>query len=96
MKITITAAERLQLMGLLTMAAHHNKWLTDIKASTLALLGIDEATEPDFNRPSDHISDAVYSDYDADELLKRIGVTVDAGSAVAAVDPQGDSKRVKT
>lgn len=90
MRTTIAANERLQLIGLLAIAKHHNKWLTDIKESVQALLGINEATEDTIHRPSDHVSDAVYSDFDADTLLSRISVAVELPPADPAVDPVGE------
>ena len=69
MKTTITQAERWQLIGLLTLAAHHSKILDSIRDAAAAL------TES--NRDG-HVADAIYDDgcRDADALLGRLNITV--------------------
>lgn len=74
----ITANERLQLIGLLALAQHHNKALKDIVAAAVAIT--DE-------RDSDgHTSDAVYNDNEADELLAWLDISV-TSPPTANADP---------
>lgn len=68
---TITAVQRLQLIGLLTLAEQHNRMLEDIKSSMYELLGIAEGSEG-----STWIDDAVYSSAQADTLLRRLSIMV--------------------
>lgn len=69
---TITANQRLQLIGLLTLAEKHSKALEDIKASASEITG--EALDA-----CGHTSDAIYDDgsRDADTLLKKLDITVE-------------------
>jgi hypothetical protein len=73
MKPTITRAEELQLIGLLALARQHNARLEDIKAAVLALLEVTPSLDP-LGDAADHVSDAVYSDFDAATLLDGLGV----------------------
>lgn len=70
MKASITAHERLQLIGLLTLAGRHSAALTDIEAAAMAIVGETEV--------GGHVSDAVYDDgrRDADALLDRLHIGV--------------------
>jgi hypothetical protein len=78
-KVTVTAHERLQVIGLLVLAERHNKALRDIEAAVMSITGETEQ--------GGHSTDAVYSDYDADDLFGRLGITVEAPLAADAVDP---------
>lgn len=71
MKEKITKAERLQLVGLLTLAEYHANHIEALKSALIELL--DAESERD-----GHVADAVYDDgrRDADELLKRLGISV--------------------
>lgn len=80
-KQTITANERLQLIGLLALAKMHNDKLRDIEAASIELTGDAEMG---------HTYDGIYSDYSADEILSRLNITVEPTQAVAAVDPVGE------
>lgn len=68
-KTTITANERLQLIGLMALAKHHNAHLSAIEAAAVAITG-DVAS-------GGHTSDGIYCDYDADQILSRLGITVE-------------------
>lgn len=76
MKPSITATDRLVLIGLLALAKDHNARMEDVKRSVCKVLGIERSTEHQFNDPADHVSDAVYSDFDADLLLSKLQVGV--------------------
>jgi hypothetical protein len=68
---TITKSQRLQIIGLLTLAEKHMNALEDLQAALLEItLEIDGETG--------HTSDAIYdsSRRDADELLKRLEIKV--------------------
>ncbi len=65
---TINQSEYLQLMGLLVLAKRHNDALNQIVDAVRAITG----EEDDMG----HSSDAVYSDYSADELLKKLDIRV--------------------
>jgi len=72
MKTTITVGERLQLIGLLALADRHYRILEEVREAITELVG---------GTPEDgegHISDAIYDGgrRDADQLLKRLGITV--------------------
>jgi hypothetical protein len=79
MKTSITAAERLQLIGLLTLARFYDKQTHAIRSATEDLLGITSSDDAGLNDPSDHVSDAVWDHHDADELLKRLTIPVVEG-----------------
>lgn len=73
---TITKAQRLQLIGLLTLAAQHMKMLESISASALE---ITKETEDD-GTPSTcgHTNDAIWDENRraADDLLGRLKIKV--------------------
>jgi hypothetical protein len=74
-KTTITASERLQLIGLLTLAASHNQALRDIERAACGLVGV----EPDGSGYTGHVSDYVFGSPErggADGLLARLEITV--------------------
>ena len=75
MKHSITAGERLQLIGLLSLAEHHNASLKEIEHAACRLLDIDEQAEL-LVRESDHVSDAIYGNTSIGELLHRLNVAV--------------------
>lgn len=69
---TITAAQRLQLIGLLALAEMHSNKLDDIIKAVVTITG-----EPDGD--TGHSADAVWDRgrRDTDELLKRLEITVE-------------------
>lgn len=67
-KTKITENEKLQLIGLLVLAKAGNERMRDILKSVISITG-----EKDDNG---HSSDAIYSNYTADELLGKLGITV--------------------
>ena len=67
-KTKITEMERMQIMGLLLLAKDHNEKLAEIHN---AVLSITEDADD-----IGHCSDAVYSDFSADELLRKLKITV--------------------
>jgi hypothetical protein len=67
-KKTVTKAERLQLVGLLALAKQHNEFLRQILSAAMEITGEED--------DAGHTSDAVYSDYSADALLRNMGITV--------------------
>jgi len=71
-KTEITKAEFLQLTGLLVLAKRHNAALKEILAAVVEITG-----EKDENG---HGADGVYSDYSAEGLLDRLGITVSANA----------------
>ena len=68
MKTEISENQRLQLIGLLTLAKMHNDKLKDIEAAALAITGEDS--------DCGHTCDAVYQSYEADEMLRKLGISV--------------------
>lgn len=81
-KKTITASERLQVIGLLALAEHHTRTLRDIEGAVLAI-----TQETDHNGElyavwgGGHVNDAIGGSYpggSADDLLRLIGLTVEA------------------
>lgn len=66
---TITKSEYLQLIGLLKVAEGYNAMLRSVAEAVRLITG----EEDDLG----HSSDAVYSDSSADELLKKLGITVE-------------------
>lgn len=70
-KATITPRERLQLIGLLTLAGRYSTQAREVETATKELLGV---PEEDFG----HVSDAIYDDgsRDADRLLSRLNIVV--------------------
>lgn len=79
MKTRITPRERLQLIGLLTLAGKHDRALRDVLLVAKDLLGDAE--------PYSHIDDAVWDDKhrDADRLLKLLNIEVRAETADESV-----------
>lgn len=69
MKTKLTFNEYLQLTGLLTLAVQHNSQLRQIARAVVLLTG---------DREEGQACDGVYSDYTADEILVRLGMTFDA------------------
>lgn len=89
MKTSMTQAERLQLIGLLALATHHNKALIDITKAAAALLDagpVDAVGNIDLRNESGrdvggHITDAIYSgSREPDELLRLLGIAVEPGA----------------
>jgi len=68
-KTTITRSEYLQIVGLLTLASEHEKQMAQILVSLGELTG---ETDPRLG----HCCDAIYNGYTADDLLKKIGLSV--------------------
>jgi hypothetical protein len=66
----ITKDDYLKLAGLLSLAPRHNQALVDIEAAVCSITG----DEPN---SGSHSGDAVYNDYTADELLKKLEIEVD-------------------
>lgn len=64
----ITKAERLQLIRLLVLAKTYDEKMTDIHNAVRDITG--ESDE------CGHSSDSVYSDHNADKLLRKLGITV--------------------
>ena len=77
MKTSITQAERLQLIGLLTLAKHHNDHVEEIKSATLKLLDIPSDDGTVINNPAEHVSDAVYLSRGPDELLRLLSIEIE-------------------
>lgn len=71
--MTITRSQYLQLVGLLTLAARHNRDLRAIEKAALEITKEDELG---------HTGDAVYGDsHTADSLLERLSITVEDDAA---------------
>ena len=79
MRERVSEAERLQLIGLLTLAQYHNARLEDLKAATLRLLDIADGDrdQAGMSAAADHAGDAVYGSRQPDELLRLLGITVE-------------------
>jgi hypothetical protein len=71
-KVSITTNERLQLIGLLTLAQHHERLLRGLEAAACEITG-EEANS------GGHTGDAIYSGAhaDADDLLRKLGIRVE-------------------
>jgi hypothetical protein len=67
-KKTITKNERLQLVGLLALATKHNAFIGALKDAAYEITGEED--------DCGHTSDAIYSDYSADELLRKLEIKV--------------------
>lgn len=63
---TITATERLQLIGLLTLAKRYSNMLDEIAIAATEITG---ESHSEFG----HTADAVYEHHDVDKLLRKIG-----------------------
>lgn len=74
--MTITQSQYHQLVGLLTLAAKHVSTLREIEQ---ALLDITQEKDRD-GTPNDlgHTMDAVYCGDTAEELMRKVGLTVEA------------------
>jgi hypothetical protein len=104
MKTTITAGERLQLIGLCSLAQRYNTQLIDVRRTIEALLAYTVADRPEggFDDPQDHIGDAVYADAAGDvgglvdELLTRIKVAIAVVGEAAAAPPATDEEEERT
>ena len=70
MKEYITKAEHLQLMGLLAVAASQNRALHETESAIAELLLIEGNIQEGFG----HVSDAVYCEYSATELLGKLKI----------------------
>jgi hypothetical protein len=71
-KTTLSYEDYLKLLGLLTLARGHNKALADITRAVVEITGemSDSATGVS------HSSEAVVCDYEAHDLLRRLGLSV--------------------
>ena len=67
-KTEITEIQRMQLSGLLLLAKEYNEKLADIHNAVLNIT--DESDD------IGHCSVAVYSDFNADELLRKLKINV--------------------
>ena len=77
MKAKISTEERLQLIGLLTLAADLNKQTTAIEHAAARLLGV---PAEDHGAPYyGHVTNAVYGNRTPDELLRILGIEVVEG-----------------
>lgn len=63
----------LKLMGLLTLASEHNKALADIERAAAGVVGAKDNDTGYFG----HVTDAVYSNYDAASLCRALGIEVE-------------------
>lgn len=70
MKKTITKAEHLQLIGLLTIAEQHYKMVEEARQAINTVLGTDDE--------HGDVSDVIYGDRPLKWLLGRNGITVKA------------------
>lgn len=73
-KKTITTAERLQLIGLLALAADLSKQIQAIERATATLLN--ESDEGAGSGYFGHVTDAVYGSHGADKLLRLLDIAV--------------------
>ena len=60
-------SEYLQVVGLLALASTHSKALEDIEAAICKLVG-----EKPHEGAGEHVGDAIYAPYTADQMLERI------------------------
>ena len=65
----ITKMEKNMLEGLLLLAKEHNERLVELHNAVIRLTGAE-------GDACDHCSDAIYSDFTADKLLKKLKITV--------------------
>jgi hypothetical protein len=68
MKRKISKSDYFKLIGLLALANGHNERLREINTAVRSIT----EEEDEYG----HSSDAVYSDYSADQLLKKLDLTV--------------------
>ena len=74
MKTVITNTEKLQLLGLLTLAQQHQKVVGLAEEAMCALLEHDE-----MSNYADQLSDAIYEqDTNIDKILENMGVKVES------------------
>lgn len=73
----ISEGERLMLIGLLTLAKSHNKALRDIETAAYSITR-EVDREGALVDGMGHTSDALFCDYEVDDLLRRLGLTVQA------------------
>lgn len=59
-----------QVIGLLSLARHHKKFCDECEEALRRIV------EPDAKEYSGHSGDAIWSEYEADELLQRCKITV--------------------
>jgi hypothetical protein len=72
-KVLVSKDEYICLVGLLTLASYHQHQIRDIERSMASLL---EVQGDEFGYYG-HVSDSLYEDYDAMELLKKLGISID-------------------
>lgn len=79
---TITKSQELQLIGLFTLADHHNEALKDIERAACEITGQEPAS-------GSHTSDAVYggADYGSGEMLRDLLGKLDITVADAEITP---------
>lgn len=70
MKKIITQSEKIQLLGLLTLARQHWKIVNQCNSAMCGIIGSD-----DFN-DAGLLSDAVYDDTDIDSILRNMEIEV--------------------
>lgn len=72
MKEKITQNERLQLIGLMSLAKTHYEILKKYESSMNILIGVDK----DYK---DHLSDEIYGSktFDVDSALEKLGIAVE-------------------
>ena len=77
-KTSISQDDYLRLVGLLTLARDHNRALSDIRLSAVAITGEYDDTGLG-GEVYGHTGDAVYDDNggNADALLRKLGIKVD-------------------
>ncbi|MBW3624083.1 MAG: hypothetical protein KY468_11805 [Armatimonadetes bacterium] len=73
---TISRNEYLQLVGLQTLAANHNRQLREIEKAAYAITGEGDLSE---DYLGGHTSDAMYDtdNISVDDLLRRLEITVE-------------------
>lgn len=60
--------EYLQVVGLLALAPQHNQALNDIRRAICEIVKVEKYED------CGHVGDAVYCEYSADELLRKLDV----------------------
>ncbi len=83
----ISEGERLMLIGLLTLAKSHNKALRDIEAAAYSITREVDREGALLDGTGGHTSDALFCDYEVDDLLRRLGLTVQAQGDPAPAPP---------
>lgn len=69
--MTITKDQRLQLLGLLTLARDHAKKMTEVERAIHRIIGKDDSSYLSY------FSDAIFDERDIDEILKLEEITVE-------------------